>query len=317
MRAEIDGAKGFRRLIPSMTALIEFEAVARLKSFTLAASEIGVTQAAVSRQIRELEEDLGVRLLHRLHRSNVLTSEGEALYNIVSTSLRNIAGGLDRLSSGGEQQELVIATTAAFSHFRLLPKLSGLITLLPDLAIRLTTQMFMADLRQKEIDLAVRYGDGRWQDGTSYLLFREEVFPVCSPQWVEAHGTPASIEELTQSSLIDYDSTSECWMAWEEWFRAVGTVPARLNFVFRSTLYTDAIMAARHGQGVALGWARLLRDHLSSGELVRLTDESLKVKDAYYAVVPHGRTMTPTIERLIEWMKQEGSGLAEQTHKPR
>ncbi|MEM5456299.1 LysR substrate-binding domain-containing protein [Paraburkholderia rhynchosiae] len=290
-----------------MTALIEFEAVARLGSFTLAANEIGVTQAAVSRQIRELEDGLGVRLFHRLHRSNILTSEGEALYNIVSTSLRNIAGGLDRLSRGSEPQELVLATTAAFSHFRLLTKLSGLRELMPHLTIRLTTQMFMADLRQKEIDVAVRYGDGKWQDGTSFLLFEEEVFPVCSPQWLEAHGTPGSLKELAESSLIDYDSTSEGWMAWEEWFRAVGTVPTQMNFSFRCTLYTDAIMAARHGQGVALGWARLLQDLLASGELVRVTDESFKVKDAYYAVVPHGRSISPTVEKLIDWMRREAS----------
>ncbi|MGF6261869.1 DNA-binding transcriptional LysR family regulator [Paraburkholderia youngii] len=312
MKSEIDGAKGFRRLIPSMTALIEFEAVARLGSFTLAADEIGVTQAAVSRQIRELEDGLGGRLFHRLHRSNILTSEGEALYKIVSTSLRNIAGGLDRLSRGSEQQELVLATTAAFSHFRLLPKLSGLRELMPHLTIRLTTQMFMADLRQKEIDVAVRYGDGKWQDGTSFLLFQEEVFPVCSPQWLEAHGTPGGLKELAESSLIDYDSTSEGWMAWEEWFRAVGTVPSQMHFAFRCTLYTDAIMAARHGQGIALGWARLLQDLLASGELVRLTDESFKVKDAYYAVVPHGRSISPTVEKLIDWMRREASDPSEE-----
>jgi DNA-binding transcriptional LysR family regulator len=306
MKADIDGVKGFRRLIPSMTALIEFEAVARLGSFTLAANEIGVTQAAVSRQIRELEDDLGLRLFHRLHRVNVLTPEGEVLYNIVSTSLRNIAGALDRLGTGTAQREVVVATTAAFSHLRLLPRLSRLRQLLPHLRVRLTTQMFMADLRHKDIDLAVRFGDGKWKDGTSYLLFEEEVFPVCSPMWLATHGKPADLQQLAQAPLIDYDSTSEGWMAWDEWFKAVGVPPSNLDFEFRCTLYTDAILAARHGQGVALGWARLLEDPLKTGELVRLTEASLKVKDAYYAVVPNGRAMTSSIETLIEWLRSDG-----------
>ncbi|VWB56241.1 LysR family transcriptional regulator [Burkholderia lata] len=114
--------KGYRRLIPSVTALVEFEAVARLGSFTLAAHELGVTQAAVSRQIKFLEELLGTRLFHRLHRSIALTDEGEALYRVVAESMQKIAGVFDRLASGPVRQELVLAATSAFSHFRLLSR---------------------------------------------------------------------------------------------------------------------------------------------------------------------------------------------------
>ncbi|WP_169708839.1 LysR substrate-binding domain-containing protein [Trinickia terrae] len=288
-----------------MTALVEFEAVARLSSFTVAADELGVTQAAVSRQVRLLEETLGVRLFHRLHRSIVLTPEGEALYLVVAESMQKIAGVFDRLSSGTEQQELVLAATAAFSHFRLLPRLAALKKSQPHMQLRLITQMFTADLRHKEVDVAVRFGNGRWSDGTATLLFDEEVFPVCSPGWLAANTMPDSLADLAGTALIESDSTSEGWMGWEEWFHAVGVRPPRLHFAFSFSLYTDAIQAARYGQGIALGWGRLVHDLLAAGELVRLPTASFKVSDAYFAVVPHGRTITPAIGGLIDWLRED------------
>ncbi|MCE4545488.1 MULTISPECIES: LysR substrate-binding domain-containing protein [unclassified Caballeronia] len=303
MKLAMDGVKGYRRLIPSLTALVEFEAVARLRSFTHAAAELGVTQAAVSRQIRILEELLGVRLLDRLHRASTLTSEGEALYTVVAEAMGKIAGVFDRLSNGIEEEELVLATTAAFSHFRLMPSLAKLKRLQPNLRLRLTTTMFTADLRHNEVHAAVRWGNGKWSDGTSHLLFGEEVFPVCSPAWLDEYGAPGSLEELANLTLISYDPTSEGWLTWEEWFRAMGLRPAKLKYGLRTCLYNDAVQAARHGQGVALGWGRLLHEHLASGELVRLTSAALPLQDAYYVVVPHGRSITPTIQTLVELLR--------------
>ncbi|WP_028370875.1 LysR substrate-binding domain-containing protein [Paraburkholderia azotifigens] len=303
MKAVMESAKGYRRLIPSLTALVEFEAVARLRSFTLAAAELGVTQAAVSRQVRLLEEMLGVRLLDRLHRNTTLTGEGQALYTVVAEAMGKIAGVFDRLSTGIEDEELVLATTASFAHFRLMSSLARLKRLQPNLRIRLTTTMFTADLRHNEVDAAVRWGNGRWSDGTSHLLFGEQVFPVCSPAWKDEHGAPASLEELANMTLIAYDPTSEGWLTWEEWFRSVGARSTKLKYGMRTCLYTDAVQAARLGQGVALGFGSLLHEHLASGELVRLTSASITLNDAYYLVVPHGKTMSPTIQTLIETLR--------------
>ncbi|WP_175839206.1 LysR substrate-binding domain-containing protein [Burkholderia anthina] len=303
----MDGAKGYRRLIPSLTALVEFEAVARLRSFTQAASELGVTQAAVSRQIRLLEEQLGVRLLDRLHRTTTLTSEGAALYAVVAEAMGKIAGVFDRLSTGLEDEELVLATTAAFSHFRLMPSLARLKALHPNLRIRLTTTMFTADLRHTEVDAVVRWGDGKWSDGTAHLLFDEQVFPVCSPAWRDEYGTPGSLDELANMTFIEEDSTSEGWLSWDKWFRAVGARPAKLKYGVRTCLYPDAVQAALLGQGVALGWSRLLHEHLASGDLVRLMDVTLPLNDAYYLVVPHGRSITPTIQKLIDLLKDDAA----------
>ncbi|MEM5382665.1 LysR substrate-binding domain-containing protein [Paraburkholderia phymatum] len=290
-----------------MTALVEFEAVARLSSFTNAAAELGVSQAAVSRQVRFLEETLDVKLFHRLHRSISLTVEGESLYLVVAESMQKIAGVFDRLSTGIEQQELVLASTAAFSQLRLLPRLANLKKLQPRLKLRLTTQMFTADLRHNEVDVAVRFGDGTWRDGSSTLLFDEEVFPVCSPRWLRENAAPQSLEELAQLPLVESDSTSEGWMGWDEWFASVGHRPPKLNYALRCSIYTDAVQAARYGQGIALGWGRLVHDLLVSGELVRLETDTCKMRDGYYIVVPHGRSITSSITGLIEWLNEDPS----------
>lgn len=288
-----------------MTALVEFEAVARLSSFTSASKELGVTQAAVSRQVRLLEETLKTRLFHRLHRSIALTTDGEALYLVVAESMQKIAGVFDRLSNSLQQKELVLVATAAFSQFRLWPRLIGVRDLEQPLHIRLNTQNFNADLRHVEVDLAVRYGDGNWKDGTSTLLFDEEVFPVCSPSFLEWKKRPKTLEELADLPLIDSDPTYEGWMGWNEWFQAVGYRPAKLNYALRASLYADSVHAARHGQGVALGWSRIIHDQLVAGELVRLPIATYRPKDAYYAVVPHGRSFTPIVATLIEWLREE------------
>lgn len=222
--------------------------------------------------------------------------------------MQKIAGVFDRLSTGVvERRELVLASTLPFSQLRLLPRLANLRRVDPPLQLRLTTQMFTADLRHVEVDLAVRYGAGDWGDGTSTLLFNEEVFPVCSPAFLEEYQRAETPEALSRLPLIESDSTYEGWMNWEEWFRSVGYRPARLDYVLRCSLYTDAVQAARYGQGVVLGWSRLVQDHIARGELVRLTGMTSKQKDAYFVVVPHGRSITPAITQIIDWLRGEAA----------
>ena len=305
MKASDSGAKGYRRLIPSLTALLQFESVARKRSFTLAAHELGVTQAAVSKQVKALEQLLGVSLFLRGHRSIELTSEGQELYAAVSKSMQRIATVFDRLSSEDVKHEIVLATTAAFSHFCVLPRLVDLKNRNPAIQLRLNTQMFNAGLRSDEVDLAVRFGAGKWKDAKSIFLFDEEVFPVCAPEFLDKCGGQLPLEALMREPLIDYDTTSEGWMGWEDWFKVFGVQRPRLKYALRCSLYTDAVQAALHSQGVALGWKRLLEDHLAEGRLVRLTAESHRVDESYYAVLSANQELTPTLNALIAWLRRE------------
>lgn len=289
--------KGYRRLIPSMTALLEFEAVARLSSFTLAGQELGVTQAAVSKQVKFLEQTLGTPLFHRLHRAIRLTHEGQALYAVVTESMQRIAATFDRIAAGAAEQEVVLACTSAFTQLRVLPRLTALRQTLPNLQLRLATP------QHHDVDLAVRYGNGKWDDGTSILLFNEEVFPVCSPAWLAGHPAPVVLEDLYPVQLIDFDATLEGWLTWSSWFKALDTTPPKLTCNLRCSLYADTIQAALQGHGIALGWGRLIDHLLASGELVRVGDYSVKPRDAYYLVVPNGRSATPTTHALVNWLR--------------
>lgn len=296
--------RGYRRIIPSMTALVEFEAVARLNSFTLAALELGVTQAAVSKQIKLLEANLGAQVFVRLHREIRLTGEGLALFAVVSESMQNIASVFDRISEGRVEQELVLATTAAFSQLRIMPRLAALRKILPSVRLRLVTQMFTGGLRNHDIDLAVRYGNGKWDDGQAIALFEEEIFPVCAPAWLETNVAPTRLADFCDTDLIDSDVTSEGWTNWQGWLGMQGEGPIRARYSLRCNLYSDTIQAALQGHGIALGWGRLVDHLVARGELVRLEPFVVKPAEAYYLVVPANRAQTPTIETLVQWLRE-------------
>lgn len=311
-----ESSKGYRRIIPSMTALLQFESVARLKSFTQAAQELGVTQAAVSKQIKVLEENVGAQLFHRLHRSIALTDEGQALFATISESLQKIATVFDRINQPGGQQEIILGVTASFSLFQVMPRLAALRDTLPNVQLRMATQMFTGDLRAQESDLDVRYGNGQWQDGEAILLFEEEIFPVCSPAWLARHPEPLTLQDLSSVHLLDSDSTSEGWMTWQSWFRELGHSTQKLRHTLRCNLYADVVHAAVHGHGIALGWGRVVEHLLATGELVRLGPFSVRPTDAYYAVIPGNRPASPEIWAVIRWLQDRApvSALARNTH---
>jgi len=297
--------KGYRRLIPSMTALMEFEAVARLSSFTLAAQELGVSQAAVSKQVKYLEDTLGTRLFHRLHRAIKLTSEGYVLYSVVAESMQRMANVFDKICEGIPEQELTLACTAAFSQLRILPRLGALRLSQPTLHLRLITHILNPEVSRQDVDIAIRFGDGKWDDGTAIFLFDEDVFPVCSPAWLSSHAAPMSVDDFLHIELIDSDSTLEGWMTWYSWFNALGESRPKMSYSLRCSSYNDTVQAALNGHGVALGWSRLLGPLLSSGELVRISPYAVKPKDAYYLIVPNGRDITPLVHHLVEWLQDE------------
>jgi DNA-binding transcriptional LysR family regulator len=295
--------KGYRRIIPSMTALLQFESVARLNSFTLAGEELGVSQAAVSKQIKALEETVGVQLFQRLHRNIYLTDAGETLFAIISESLRKMASGFDQIIQGSERQEIVLASTAPVSQFRILPRLNRLVDALPHARLRLATQMFKGDLKAIDHDMEIRFGHGHWSDGKSILLFEEEVFPVCSPAWLARNTMPSTLAELSMAGLLESDATSEGWMTWSGWFKELGMKFSKLDIKLRCSLYTDVINAAVDGYGVALGWGRLVDHLLDSGELVKLEPFVVRPGESYYLVIPKGHEVTPNVMAVVQWLQ--------------
>jgi len=294
--------KSIRRQLPPLTALTVFEAAARLSSFTRAAEELGVTQAAVSRQIHLLEEDFGFPLFLRSHRKVVLTESGRSLAAAASGAFDLLTEAVTDLRRGGASNELTISATVAFSHFWLVPRISEFSRQHPEINLRIVTQDNLPDLERGEIDIAFRFGSGMWHDGHADALFEDEVFPVCSPGFLRSAGVIRAPADLIEHSLISNETDHPMWIGWNEWLPAFGVAVPRRALGLRCSFYTEAIYAALNGQGIALGWKHLVRDLLEQNRLVRLTDAAIKPMGAYFLVVPTRRRDKESVRLFKGWL---------------
>ncbi len=304
---------GFRRQLPSMTALVVFEAAARQASFTRAAAELGITQAAVSRQVQALESSLGFPLFRRMHRSIELTEPGRALAGSMSEALGIVAQTVRTITSGRNADELTLSATVAFSHFWLLPKVSSFRRTDPDVKLKIVTQDTSVDLSRDDIDVAIRYGDGNWPDGEAIRLFGDDVFPVCSPDYLAKRGAPDCVADLARHNLIASDLHEPTWIGWDQWLAAFGHGGERKNITLSCSFYTDALYAAMRGEGIALGWNRMVADLLQRGQLVRVSVETLRPRASYYVVLKEGATAKASVSSFLKWIRAEAGEPAPQS----
>lgn len=299
---------GLRRSIPSMSALATFEAAARLASFTLAAAELGVTQAAVSRQIKLLEDDLNVRLFVRAHRRVVLTTAGAALSANVSGAFGSMVEMIDTIRQPREANAVTLGASLAFSHFWILPRLHGFRDAYPDIKLKLVSDDSITDLRRDRLDVAIRFGKPPFPDGRSLASLPDHVFPVCSPRFLQKHGITVETADMLRLPLIASDIVDPTWLTWRSWAQSLGmggeigraSDLSRLRF----NHYTDTIQAAVNGEGVALGWSELIRGHLDEGRLVRLGTRILALEETYHVLVPSSRDTSEATDVLINWLTE-------------
>lgn len=299
----------YRQSLPPLGTLATFEAAARLGGFTLAAAELGVTQAAVSRQIKALEGDLNTPLFQRRHRKVVLTPAGEALARAVGAGLERIAEAVEVLRRPSLPGQVTLGTTLAFTHFWLLPRLPALRAEHPGVRLRLVADDTPADLGRDPLDLVVRYGTPPFDDGQTLAVMGETVCAVCSPGFA-ARVTESGPAGLSRLPLIATDWTVPSWLTWRRWGQQAGLgadqVAALGRAADRSTLrfnhYTDTIQAAVAGQGVALGWMRLLDGELRAGRLMRLGTLAATPPDRYALVVPTRHPTSPAADQVAGWI---------------
>ena len=288
-----------RRSLPSLAALVTFEAAARLGGFTRAARELGVTQAAVSRQMRQLEEELQTRLFVRAHRRVELTPAGSVLAMAVGQSFERIGDAIDVIRRPDAADTLTIGATLAFSHFWLLPRLPAFRMQCPEVKLRVLSQDVPVHLRDGNVDLVIRYGKPPFGDGGVAASMPDEVYPVCSP----AAMRHASSEELLRLPRIDSEAPDASWLTWRRWFSLTGLGKVADTGVLRFSHYSDAVYAAIEGQGVALGWSRLLERPLSDGRLVRLGILSVFPEERHNLLVPNRASTRPAARMFIDWME--------------
>ena len=294
--------------LPSLDLLKGFEAAARLLSFTKAGEELYLSQSAVSRQIQELEEQLGVRLFERRHRALALTEAGQTLYAAAAQALATMRAVTDRLRAARGRRTLSVTTTQSFASLWLIPRLAGFTGRHPELDVRISAESRVLDLERDGLDLAIRHGPAKMAGTGAVRLFGERMFPVCSPKLLEDKGRPLREPvDLRHHVLLHYDDPDgrHPWLHWKTWLeieRLPDLRPAG-SLVFSG--YEQIIPAAIAGHGVALGRSPLVREAMASGELVAPFKRSSDPARAYYAVVSAHAEGRPEVADFIAWLKDE------------
>lgn len=291
------------RRLPSLNGLKAFEAAARHLSFTRAAGELNVTQAAVSHQVKALEEGLGVALFRRLNRALLLTDEGQALLPPLSEALDRMALAVDGLARRDETGVLTVSTLDSFAAGWLVRRLRRFRALHADIDVRITTANHLVDFARDDVDLAVRYGRGQWPGLDSVRLMTEEVFPVCSPALLADGPALDKPSDLRFHTLLHEDMIED----WRTWLLAAGVGgvdPTRGPWFTQANLVIQAALA---GDGVALGRSVLVADELAAGRLVKPFDVSLPAEYAYYVVSPQAAAGRPKVRAFRDWMLAEAA----------
>ncbi len=295
--------------LPPLDLLLAFEAAARHLSFTRAGAERFVTQSAMSRQIRALEDDLGVALFERRHRALVLTPEGQRLFAACAGVLAQLRGVVAGLRAPARREVLAVTTTPGLASLWLIPRLPRFTREHPGVDVRLDASFERRNLVAEGFDLAIRYG--RAGSGEGVPLFGETAQPVCSPALL-AQGPPLrEPADLAQHTLLQVQVPAETGMPleWAPWLQAVGLPDlqpaARLTF----SGYGEAVAAALAGQGVAMGRRPLLDQLLESGQLVTPFADRTAIPREYSVVVPGGHHARPAVRALERWLLEEAKAL--------
>jgi len=294
------------RSLPSLNGLRAFEAAARHLNFTRAAEELNVTQAAVSHQIKGLEERLGRPLFRRLNRRLLLTDAGQSLLAPMSQALAIIADAVGQIEEGSSSGVLTVSTLDSIAANWLVPRLGRFQALHPDIDLRIAISDDLVDLSDGGVDVALRYGTGDYPGLHVVKMMDEDLFPVCRPRLLEG-GPPLNEPADLRHYTLFHDDLMEDWSAWFE-AAGVGDVDFKHGPSFsHSNLVLRAALA---GDGIALGRSQLVADDLASGRLIKPFDISVKSSWTYYVVSTPAAANRPKVRAFREWALQEALGEA-------
>lgn len=289
-----------RRFLPSLSLLTAFEAAARTGSITAAARELDLTQSAVSRQIKALENQLGVELFLRERQTIRLTVAGDSYAREIREALRRISSASLNLRANPHGGTLNLAILPTFGARWLAPRLGQFLAGNPGITINLVTRLSPFDFRLDSIDAAIHFGDAVWPGAELTLLMREETIPACSPDFKHAHGIEAP-SDLLHVPLLHLTTRPD---AWERWFTETGVAFETLHGMLFDQFAT-ASQAAIGGLGVALLPTFLIQDELARGELVAAVDRPMQSAQRYYLAFPRERAAYPPLVAFRDWIVKE------------
>lgn len=286
------------RSLPSYALLRSFESAARHDSFTQAAEELHLTQSAVSRQVKELEEMIGTTLFRRVGRRVVLTEAGRRFAADLAIDLENLKQSVVRAIAAGERNlSFRVGILPTFASRWLIPRLPTFLSSHPNIEIRLETRTVPFDLTRERFDVAIHFGKADWPDARMTKLFDEEMLPVASPKFRDAYilNEPARLLEAPLLHLITRES------AWIDWFAMNGISDKRLLSGRHFDQFSMIISAAVSSIGAALLPKYLIEPELEGEVLVPLSDTALKTNNSYFVVSPAG-DVNPQVNAFTRWL---------------
>jgi DNA-binding transcriptional LysR family regulator len=284
--------------LPPLNALRAFESAARHLSFTRAADELHVTQAAISHQVKALEDRLGVKLFRRLPRRLLLTDEGQALLPDLRDAFNRMALAIDRLSARSAVGTLTVSSMTTIVMTWLVPRLPRFQAAHPEIDVRLMTTQRLVDFAREDIDVAIRFGTGKWPGVKAERMFGEVLTPLCGKRLIDKIAKPADLASLPLLRTTEEDE-------WPIWFAAAGVKLAEpiRGPVFDSTLV--GVQAAIDGLGIVMGPPSLFVDDLAAGRLFRPFALAVETGKSYWLAAPENVADRPKVKAFRDWIFAE------------
>jgi len=298
--------------LPPLRLLTVFETVQRAGGAKTAASELNVSLSAVSQSLKQLEGHVGAALFDRSTRPAGLTEAGEILLKAVIENRERLTAALEdiRALTDTSGATVTLACTIGFATYWLMPRLEAFYLEHPDVAVNVQTTQQEVPRLGPGTDIAMRYGDGRWDDGTVELLFEERVEPVCAQSYV--NRLKDSSNSLGSAFLIHVEGNDRRWISWPDYFSRTSQKAAGSAKGLRFSNYVQATQAALSGHGVMLGWRSITGDQVQKGLLVPAGLPPLIPKNAYHAVLAHRSRNKETAEMVVGWLKAVAQAEPEQ-----
>ncbi|WP_235039861.1 LysR substrate-binding domain-containing protein [Vreelandella profundi] len=296
-----------RDALPPLSCLRAFEAAARHRSFTQAGSELSLSQSAISRQIKRLEDDLGRPLFERHYDGLRLTPAGEHYFRVVQRLLRELRTESARLRRRGDDRQLTLASSPTIASIWLARQLPDFQYAHPDIEIRILTVEDPHRLDLAEFDLGIYYHVPREVDppglSADAIFKHEDVAAVCSPIYLERHGNIADPQDLLmRHTLMVVEDHYHDWLTWELWYRSLGLDWQPPTHTLRANSFQLLMNATLAGQGVTLGWTNLLAAEFEQGNLVKALPLALPSKGKLSLLTPRRRHLTEPMRIFRQWV---------------
>ena len=298
---------GKRYRLPPLNFISGFEAAARNLSFTKAADELSVTQSAISKQVKALEERLGVALFERRTRELALTAEGRQLHRVATQLLEWLQEETQKIEAGSKESHMAVTASTGFTSLWLIPRLKRFRKLHPDIDVRIAATVEILDLERNRLDVAIRYCRPEAAPAGAIRLFDHVIFPVCSPALADDPAIPLERPADLRRHVLLHDTYGalKAYVDWESWLAAVGIHDLQPAGALHFNQYEQMIQAAVHGQGVALGISSLVDELLQSGALVAPFDTTVAESRACFIVMSKAGSRKPQVEAFVRWLRDE------------